>query len=228
DRRRAEDALAEAEQAAIRARDTLDAAVLVRRRGDGAESMIGPARERFAQTQNRLVNAQNELARVRAAEDTPLPNRTEADWLAGRADVMIADAALEKTRIRAPIDGTVLQVGARPGELATPTAEHPLLVLGDLGGLRVRAELDERDIAQVKVGQAVTVRANAFQGRDFAGTVAAMAETVGPGGMTARGPRRQSDIDVLEVTIDLADPGPLKVGMQVDVYFRRDGGTTAK
>ncbi|MDC7985697.1 HlyD family efflux transporter periplasmic adaptor subunit, partial [Rhodoplanes sp. TEM] len=217
-----------AERALIAARDALDGAVLVRRRGDGAESMIAPARERFATAQDRLVKAQADLARLRADEDTPLPNRTEAEWLAGRAELVIADAALEKTRIRAPIDGTVLQVAARPGELAPPGGEPPLIVLGDLSALRVRAELDERDIGQVKVGQAVTVRAAAFQGRDFAGTVASIAQTVGPGGMAARGPRRQSDIDVLEVTIDLADPGPLKPGMQVDAYFRREAGTAAR
>lgn len=224
ERRRAEDTLAEAEQGHVAARDALDAAVMVRRRSGGAEMMIGPARERYAQAQARLRRAQDDLARIRAGADTPLPNRTEADWLAGRAELTVADAGLERTRLRAPIDGTVLQVAARPGEITTPTAERPLVALGDLTGLRVRAELDERDIGQVKVDQAVTVRANAFPGRDFRGNVTSIAQTVGPGGMTARGPRRQSDIDVLEVTIDLADPGPLKVGMQVDVYFSRDAG----
>jgi HlyD family secretion protein len=32
-----------------------------------------------------------------------------------------------------------------------------------------------------------------------------------------------TDIDVVEVLIDLAEPGPLAVGMKVDVYFRQDG-----
>ncbi|NVO15391.1 MAG: efflux RND transporter periplasmic adaptor subunit [Rhodoplanes sp.] len=226
ERRRAEDAFAEAEQGYVTARDVLDAAVTARRADTGTdEAILTTAREQYAQAHERLRRAQGDLSRIRAGASTPLPNRTEADWLAGRAELTIADAGLERTRIRAPIDGTVLQVAARAGEMATPTAERPLVVLGDLSGLRVRAELDERDIGQVRAGQAVTVRANAFPGRDFQGSVAAIAQTVGPGGMTSRGPRRQSDIDVLEVTVDLADPGPLKVGMQVDVYFSRDADT---
>ncbi|CAL8978509.1 Multidrug resistance protein MdtN [Rhodoplanes serenus] len=223
ERRRAEDALVEAEQAALAARDAFDAATIERRRGgDGDEAAIARARQALVQASERLRRAEAELARLRATGDTPLPNRTEAEWIAARAELALAEAGLEKTRLRAPIDGTVLQVAARRGELAAPSAEAPLVVLGDLSGLRVRAELDERDIAQVRVGQAVVVRANAFQGRDFAGTVASIAQTVGPGGMAARGPRRQADIDVLEVVVDLADPGPLKVGMQVDVYFRQE------
>jgi hypothetical protein len=31
-----------------------------------------------------------------------------------------------------------------------------------------------------------------------------------------------SDVDVAEVVVDIADPGPLTVGMQADVYFSAD------
>ena len=130
---------------------------------------------------------------------------------------------LEKTRIRAPIVGTVLQVNAKVGEIATPSPDQPLVVMADVSSLRVRAELDERDISQVRVGQPAVVRANAFSGREFEGKVASIAQIVGPSGNTSRGPRKLTDIDVVEVLVDLPDPGPLKVGMQVDVYFRNDG-----
>jgi HlyD family secretion protein len=32
-----------------------------------------------------------------------------------------------------------------------------------------------------------------------------------------------TDVDVVEVMIDLTDPGPLAAGMKVDVYFPKDG-----
>jgi HlyD family secretion protein len=31
-----------------------------------------------------------------------------------------------------------------------------------------------------------------------------------------------TDVDVVEVLVDLGEPGPLAVGMKVDVYFRQD------
>jgi len=32
-----------------------------------------------------------------------------------------------------------------------------------------------------------------------------------------------TDVDVVEVLVDLTEPGPLAIGMKVDVYFRPDG-----
>ena len=126
--------------------------------------------------------------------------------------------------IRAPHAGEVLQVNAKAGELASPSATQPLLILGDVSALRVRAELDERDLGNVKVGQAVIVHADAFGSREFAGKVSFIAPLVERGRLSARGQNSQTDIDVVEVQVDLTDPGPLTVGMKVDVYFRPDRG----
>jgi multidrug resistance efflux pump len=56
----------------------------------------------------------------------------------------------KKLTIRAPISGTVLQVNAKPGELAGPSSAQPLLVIGDVSALRVRVELEERDFGEIK------------------------------------------------------------------------------
>ena len=93
--------------------------------------------------------------------------------------------------IRAPIDGTILQMNAKLGELASPSAPQPLVVLGDISGLRVRAELDERDFGEIKVGQQVMVRPAAFRGREFAGAVSFIAPLVEQG----RNSRGQRNVD---------------------------------
>ena len=147
-----------------------------------------------------------------------MPTRLEGELNVARAEWTLAKAALEKTRIRAPVEGTVLQVEAKKGELALPT-EPALLVLGDVSVLRVRAELDEQHLGRLRVGQRVLVRAAAFRDREFDGKVAAIARIVGPGRINARGGRKFNDVDVLEVVVDLMDAGPLVVGEQVDVYF---------
>ena len=221
ERRRAEDALGDAERALADTRNALDAAAAARRTG-GPEAALDTARAAWSRAQDRLRQVQADLRRIRADSDTPLPNRTEGELNIGRAELTLALVGLERTRIRAPIDGAVLQVNAKAGELAAPAPDPSLLLMGDLSSLRVRAEVDERDIGQVRIGQRALVRANAFRGREFEGQVAAIAQLVGPGGISSRGPRKLTDVDVLEVVVDLSDPGPLTVGMQVDVYFRHD------
>ena len=223
ERRKAEDQLADAERAFADARAAFDKAAADRRSGGGSEQSLNAARAAFESAQERLNQQNAELRRIKADPDTPLPNRTEGELIAARAELDLAEVMLEKTRIRAPIAGTVLQVNASVGEIATPSPDQPLVVMADVSSLRVRAELDERDIGLVRVGQQVVVRANAFSGREFAGKVASIAQIVGPGGNTSRGPRKLTDVDVVETIVDLPDPGPLKIGMQVDVYFRSDG-----
>jgi HlyD family secretion protein len=116
----------------------------------------------------------------------------------------------------------VLQVNGKPGELASPTNAQPLLVIGDVSALRVRAELDERDFGEIKIGQPVLVRAAAFRGREFAGKVSFIAPLVEQGRISARGQRNVTDVDVVEVLVDLTQADPLAVGMKVDVYFQPD------
>jgi Barrel-sandwich domain of CusB or HlyD membrane-fusion len=62
---------------------------------------------------------------------------------------------LEKMTIRAPVAGTVLQVNARAGELASPSSPQLLVLLGDISQLRVRAQVAEPNIGAVKVGRSV-------------------------------------------------------------------------
>ena len=53
--------------------------------------------------------------------------------------------------------------------------------------------------------------------------MSSIAPIIEPGRIGARGQRSLTDVNVAEVVIDLAEPGPLAVGMKVDVYFRREG-----
>jgi len=131
----------------------------------------------------------------------------------------VARAALDKMTVRAPIDGTVLQVNVREGEAVSPGSPQPPLQLADLSAMCVRSELDERDIGAVKVGQAVIVRATAFPGREFEGSVSSVAPLVEPGRLEAPGSRDQTDVDVVRVVVGLTAPGELTTGMKADVYF---------
>jgi HlyD family secretion protein len=222
-RRRAEDATADAERAVSEAQAALDKAAIDQRAGRGSEPGLESARSTLARAQERLRLQRAELRRIENDNNTPLPSQTEGQLNVARAELLAAEAAVAKMTIRAPAAGTVLQVNAKPGELASPSAAQPLVLLGDVSALRVRAELDERDFGEIRVGQLVVVRAAAFRGREFAGRVSFIAPVVEPGRISARGQRTLTDVDVVEVLVELTEGGPLAVGMKVDVYFRADG-----
>jgi HlyD family secretion protein len=94
--------------------------------------------------------------------------------------------------------------------------------MGNLSSLRVRAELEERDLGKLRIGQAAVVRSDAFPGKDFEGKVTFLAQSLGPSRLGQRGPRKPVDVDVLEVLIELAGNPPLLPGMRVDVFVRND------
>jgi HlyD family secretion protein len=222
DRRKAEDAVADAEAALLQARDSFDAAVKAGRNGRGSEADRTAARAAWAGAQERLVQKRLQLRKLEDEGDTPLPTANEGQLTVARDELRIANAELEKLTIRAPIAGTVLQIEAKVGELAAPSAPQPLVVLGDLSALRVRAEVDERDVGKIKLGNKVLVRADAFRGREFSGEVTSIAPLVQPGRIDSPGSHNLSDFSVTEVLIDLDEPGPLVVGMKADVYFQPD------
>jgi HlyD family secretion protein len=216
ERRKAEDALAEAETAVFNAQTAVDKAAVEWRVSGAPSTTLTEARSTLARAEADLTKRQSDL---RGLRDAPLPTPLEAQVASARGDLALARVNLEKTKVRAPIDGTVLQININPGELAAPSASQPLLLIANLSTLSVRAELDERDVADIRVGQPASVRADAFPGRTFEATVASIAPLVGPARLNARGPGNRSDIDAVEVVVNLAQPGPLVAGMRVDVYF---------
>lgn len=219
-RRRAEDAVADAEIAVSEGRSFVDKAAVERRAGRGSDADVEAARSGLTRAQVRLVQQKAELRRIEAG--APLPTQAEGQLNIARSELLAVQAATEKMTIRAPMDATILQMNARQGELASPSAAQPLVLLGNVSALRVRAEVDERDITKIKVGQSVLVRPAAFRDREIAGTVSLIAPLVEAGRHNALGQRNMTDVDVVEVLVDLGEPGPLAVGMKVDVYFRQD------
>lgn len=221
--RKAEDAVADAEAAVFQVRSLLDRAVADRRSGRGSDAGVAAARAGLKRAEEYLAQQNEELRRI--APDAPLPTVAEGQLKVARSELSASRAALEKLTIRAPVDSTVLQISAKPGETISPAATAPLIQLGDTTALRVRAELDERDVEKIKAGQPVVVRAAALRGREVTGTVSFIAPLVEAGRYTALGQRNATDVDVVEVLVELSEPGPLIVGMKVDVFFRQEGAS---
>ena len=90
------------------------------------------------------------LAKARVTE-------AEAERDAAVASLHSVETELERSVVRSPIDGTVLQVKVKPGEsIATGAAPGPLMLLGRLDPLHVRVDIDEHEGARVATGAPAT------------------------------------------------------------------------
>ncbi len=222
DRRSAEDGVANAARQLANAHDDLDRTIRARRSGSRSAADVDKARDAVTKAHEKLAQSRTTLRKALSADKLPTPTRQDAALAAARAELSLAEATLQRARIRAPSAGTVLNVAAKVGEIAAPSPDGTLVTIGDLSSLRVRAEIEERDIGKVRIGQTAIVRSDAFAGKDFAGKVVSLAKALGPSRLGQRGPRKPSDVDVLEVLIDLEGQTQLLPGMRVDVFFKPD------
>jgi len=105
-----------------------------------------------------------------------------ADCLASRATVEVAKsqialarAQLEKTRLRAPFDGTVGEIQGELNEYVTPSppgiATVPVIDLIDNSCFYVTAPIDEVDVARVEVGDPARLTLDAYGDMKFSGKV---------------------------------------------------------
>ncbi len=211
--RKAEDKVAAAERALAAARRRIDRLFA----GHAAPALLAEARESVREAKRRLERARDDLARTKA-NVAKIPGPLDTALAVARAELSAAEAVFEKTRVRSPFAGTILQLPVRAGEVVAPQRERPLAMLADISQLRVRADLDERNREKVRVGQSAFVRPESFAD-PLKGKVVAIAPALGPAQTTSGGRRRPQEARVFEVLIEVADSARLISGMQVDVFF---------
>lgn len=84
-----------------------------------------------------------------------------------------AKVDLDRTLIRAPVDGIVVKKSVEPGQTVAASLQSPELfvIAQDLREMQVEASIDEAEIGRVQVGQSASFTVDSFPGRTFRGTV---------------------------------------------------------
>ena len=163
------------------------------------------------------------VARERLVSADPLPEelqRADAEIALAERRAASAQARFAKCFVRSPIDGTVLKRHREPGESISVFVPRPIVSVANVTALRIRAEVDERDIARVREGQRTRVTIDAFPDQPFSGTVRRIGSLMGRKTVRAGDPAEKADRDVLEVLIDIDRPDPkLVIGLRVTVTF---------
>jgi HlyD family secretion protein len=165
-----------------------------------ARATAATARARVREAEQALTTAESTYRRQRALYDQKLLSNAEWDQAtatiesarssaqAARQEVARADAAvsgaadnLRKTRFEAPFDGVVSALNVEAGEnVITGTMNNPgteILVVSDLSRMLVRADVDETDVVEMKVGQKAKITVDALPDTSFNGTVTDIGNT---------------------------------------------------
>lgn len=137
-------------------------------------------------------------------------DRAQADWIKAKAASDRATVQADFLKLVAPADGRIIRRDGEIGQLIG--ANQTVFWMSCCAPLRVSAEVDEEDIAQVKPALPVLLRADAFPGQVFNGSVQSITPKGDP---VARSYR---------VRIALPEDTPLMIGMtaETNIILRRD------
>ena len=199
-----------------------------------AEIAADEARAALAEAQAQIVQADADTAWLKTEQQraTTLTqsgsvprqtlDRANYELTAARARRAVAEATvrrlqatLAKTRIIAPIDGTIVSRTVELGEVIGPGTH--LVTIVDLRNRRVEAEVGEYDAGRVRQGAPVTITVEGYERQSWQGVVESIPDIVVPRQLKPEDPGRPSDTQVLRVKITLPGEAPLKLGQRVEL-----------
>lgn len=177
-----------------------------------------------AEREFRVAQARFDAANERSAlvEDEVRPEdraRAAAELDRAKAQLAEAEALLAKTIIRSPIDGVVLRKHKNSGESISTQIREAVVTLGDCSRLRVRAEVDETDVARLRLRQKAWITAAAYGDKRFAGRVIRIGQILGRKKVQSDAPTEKVDTKVLEALVELDAGQSLPVGLRVDTFI---------
>ena len=166
------------------------------------------ARAKVAELEALAAYWREELGRAQTLVERGIRARESAEKARSEYDQTNAAIAAARQRradllVTSPLDGMVLRRDGEPGEVAGP--ETALFWVGEPRPLRVTADVDEEDIALVRPGQKVLIKADAFPDRVLPGTVERITPKGDPVNKTFR------------VRVRLPDDTPLLIGMTTEI-----------
>jgi len=199
---------------------------------DAAKSSLRLSEVALEQAESDLRRKEQLFERKLVSPQEIETSRTQRNTERARADVNREEVArssaailsaqdnLRKTVFTAPIAGTVTQLNVERGEIVmVGTMNNPgtvILSIADLRRMKVEADVDETDVAAIRVGQTATVKVDALPDTTLTGAVVEIANSPK---VTELGTQEQQTNFVVDVMID-HPPSTLRPGMTADVEIK--------
>ncbi|MGB7511727.1 MAG: efflux RND transporter periplasmic adaptor subunit [Pelodictyon phaeoclathratiforme] len=156
-------------------------------------AQLNSAKSQSMETRARKLKAEDDFHKASLLYKEKLIS--ESDYITSRTNAQAAQAAyqasiytiaqnkslldqnqdrMNKTVVRAPINGTIIALNSKPGERVVGTGQFPgteVLRLANLDSMQVEVEVNENDIVNVKTGNPVSITVDAYGDRIFRGVV---------------------------------------------------------
>ena len=208
----AEQALIQAQANFTQARQQHERAKELKAKGFVSQAALDDAQRNLDVAESQLRAAKLQVATNRpSGSDFALAQTALAQ---ARANLGVAQAKLDQTVILAPVDGTLIARNVEPGNVVQAGKE--LMALAPEGETQVVVQIDEKNLAQLRIGQHALASADAFPRERFA----AVLVYINPG------------IDALRGSVEVKlrvpkPPGYLRQDMtvSVDIEVARSAGT---
>ncbi|MDE3004427.1 MAG: efflux RND transporter periplasmic adaptor subunit [Gemmatimonadota bacterium] len=142
----------------------------------------------------------------------------EASLVRAQTNFDLAELQLADVRIRAPLDGTIIQKNVEEGSVIQSAASNvsggtALFVMANLDDMQVRTLVDETDMGELKPGLTTSVSVEAYPDRTFTGTV----DKIEPQAVV------EQNVTMFPVIVSIDNrAGLLKPGMNAEVEIEID------
>src|SRR5690606_21920459 len=158
---RAQVALAEAERNLKRNQMLVEKGFVSQAALETSQAAVATANE-----QVKTAQAQRAVGEAQVRNGEALVRQRESQLAQARVD-------LERTTIRAPVDGIVISRSVDAGQTVAASLQAPVLfqIARNLTDMQVEASIDESEIGRVAVGQDATFTVDSFPGRTFRGKI---------------------------------------------------------
>ncbi len=197
---------------------------------ESAEASVRSAQANAALVSQTMEQAQKDLARSKELLGRGLESQSSFDTRqtahmvevprhrAALEQVAQARAALKqsrddlsKTRIYAPMSGTVSELNKEAGEMALGSQFQAdvILVIADLREMEAQVDVDENDIIDIQVGQAAEIQVDALPGQVLKGVVREIGSSANASGTGTADQKTE-----FEIKIGITEPlATLRPGM---------------
>lgn len=174
----------------------------------------GAERDKAQATYNALVE-QGKAAQAQVQVAIANAGNAQAGVKQREAALAQAKIDLERTAIKAPVNGVVIKRSVEKGQTVAASLQAPelFIIAENLADMRVDTSIDESEIGRIRTGQKATFTVDAFPGRTFEGGVKQIRQAA------------QTVSNVVTYLAEISAPNPNKIllpGMTANVRIVTD------
>lgn len=145
-------------------------------RAELSEAELGFKRSEDLVSKKFISESAHDSAQARLTKARAALAGYEAAVSVARANLRVAEVALDQAFIRAPFDGVVISRNANVGDTITPFSQAvdtkgAVVTIADMTSLEVEADVAEASLSSIRVGQPVDIQLDAIPSQPMEGVV---------------------------------------------------------